>query len=536
MLPEDVYFKTLDKEELWKRYCGFLDLTIEEFMQIQRSLLAEQLSLVADSTLGRKILGARPPRTIEEFRETVPFTTYGDYEPYLSEKREDSLATKPSVWCHSSGRSGKFKWIPHSEPFMNKTARNCVAVFNLAAASHRGEITITPGVRVLVAIPPAPYTSGIMFENLRKRFTFQSIPPMELMGSLTFREQISRAFELALRDGFDVAGAIASVLVRMGEQMSGQAARMSKLSLTTLHPKALFRMLRGFIRSRAQKRPVYPKDLWSPRAIMASGVDANIYRDDLKKYWGIAPFDVYGSAELMFVAMQSWTKAHMTFLPDMVFLEFLPHSEREGGESKPSDALLIDQVKPGGLYELIITQFHGMPLLRYRTGDVIRIVSIGDEEAGVKLPQIEVRRKINEAINLASLCTLDERTIWTAIADSGLSYVDWTAYKEYAHNETFLRLAIELKEPLSAAEVSRRVDERLKKIDLDYVDVERYLGFNPVRTSVLSKGTFARYTEARLREGAVLSHWKPAHVNPSAEVLSSLLGAGTVVDEERHRE
>jgi hypothetical protein len=54
MLPEDVYFKTLDKEELWKRYCGFLDLTVEEFLQIQRTLLAEQLSLVADSTLGRR--------------------------------------------------------------------------------------------------------------------------------------------------------------------------------------------------------------------------------------------------------------------------------------------------------------------------------------------------------------------------------------------------------------------------------------------------------------------------------------------------
>lgn len=535
MLPEDVYFKTLSTEELWKRYCGFLDLTIEEFMQIQRSLLSEQLSLVADSTLGRKILGARPPRTIEEFRTTVPFTTYDDYEPYLSEKREDSLAAKPAAWCHSSGRSGKFKWIPHSEPFMEKTGRNCVAVFNLAAASRRGQISVTPGVRVLVAIPPAPYTSGTMFENLTKRFTFQAIPPMEQVASLPFREQIGRAFELALRDGFDVAGAIASVLVRMGEQMSGQAARVSKLSLTTLHPRALFRIIRGYLRARAQKRPVYPKDLWRPLAIMASGVDANIYRGDLEKYWGITPFDVYGSAELMFVAMQSWTKAHMTFLPDMVFLEFLPHSEREGAAQRPGDAVTIDQVEPGKLYEMIITQFHGMPLLRYRTGDVIRVVSIGDAKAGVTLPQIEVRRKVNEAINLASLCTLDERTLWAAIADSGLSYVEWTAYKEYDHNETFLRLAIELKEPVSAAEVSRRVDERLKKIDLDYVDVEKYLGFNPVRTTVLAKGTFARYTEARVREGAVLSHWKAAHVNPSAEVLRTLIASGTIVDEEKQR-
>ena len=99
MLPEDVFFKTLTNEELWKRYCGFLDLSVEEFMQIQRALLSEQLALVADSVLGRKILGPRPPRTIEEFRATVPFTTYDDYEPYLGEKREDALAAE-------AGRSG----------------------------------------------------------------------------------------------------------------------------------------------------------------------------------------------------------------------------------------------------------------------------------------------------------------------------------------------------------------------------------------------------------------------------------------------
>jgi hypothetical protein len=268
---------------------------------------------------------------------------------------------------------------------------------------------------------------------------------------------------------------------------------------------------------------------------MASGVDANIYREEIEKYWGITPFDVYVSTETMFIAMQSWTRKNMTFLPDSVFLEFLPLSEQGRVEAKGRDALLLDQLEPGGLYEMIITQFHGMPLLRYRMGDVIRVVSIGDETAGVTLPQIEVRRKLNEAINLAGLCTLDERTLWTAIANSGLPYVDWTAFKEYDRTETFLRLVIELKGPLNAIEVSRLVDERLKSIDTDYRDLERYLGVNPVRTTILSRGTFARYAETRAREGAALSHLKPSHVNPTPEVLGTLFESGTVVDEEGQR-
>jgi hypothetical protein len=485
---------------------------------------------VADSVLGRKILGDRPPRTIEEFRRVVPFTTYDDYEPYLSEKREDALAVPPAVWCHSSGRGGSFKWVPHSTALMEKTVRDGVGLFNLTAATRRGEITIGPGMRMLVTVPLAPYTSGTIFAALRKRFTFQPIPPLESVGDLPFSEQVARAFKMALRDGFDVGGAIASVLVRMGQQMSGQAAGSTRPSAAMLHPKVLYRLLRGYLRSRAQNRPVYPRDLWNPRGIMAGGVDTSIYREDIEKYWGVTPFDVYASTETMFLAMQSWTKTHMTLLPDSVFLEFLPHDG--SGATASTETVLFDQLEPGRLYELIITQFHGMPLLRYRIGDVIRVISRSDEKAGVRLPQIEVRRKVGEAVNLGGLCNLDERTLWSALAATGLPYAEWTALKEYDHNETFLRLVIELKQPRSAREVSTLLDEQLRRIDTDYADVNRYLGVNPVRTTVLSGGSFARYTEAKVREGAVLSHFKPKHVNPSADVLERLLSLGSIEDKE----
>jgi hypothetical protein len=241
---------------------------------------------------------------------------------------------------------------------------------------------------------------------------------------------------------------------------------------------------------------------------------------------------VYASTETMFVAMQGLTRAHMTFLPDSVFLEFLPLEKSGEGSAGSADMVTLDKVEPGRLYELVITQFHGMPLLRYRLGDVIRIVAASDEKAGVRLPQIEVRRKVGEAINLAALCSLDERTLWSALAATGLPYTEWTAMKEYDHNETFLRLVIELKTPISAVEVSRMVDEKLKTIDIDYIDVHRYLGLNPVRTTTLSAGSFARYTESKVREGAMLSHFKPKHVNPDPEVLARLLSLGTIVDRE----
>jgi hypothetical protein len=59
-------------EELWQMCCGYLDLSLEQFMHIQRRLLSEQLNLLNRSTLGRKIMRGDRPRTVEEFRDLCP--------------------------------------------------------------------------------------------------------------------------------------------------------------------------------------------------------------------------------------------------------------------------------------------------------------------------------------------------------------------------------------------------------------------------------------------------------------------------------
>ena len=38
----------------------------------------------------------------------------------------------------------------------------------------------------------------------------------------TFQEKMKKGFQIALRDGLDILGAISSVLVRMGDEFVGQ--------------------------------------------------------------------------------------------------------------------------------------------------------------------------------------------------------------------------------------------------------------------------------------------------------------------------
>lgn len=522
---EDEFFRTHSKEQIWQRYCGFLDLSIKEFMDIQKHLLMEQIELVVDSPLGKKIMKGQKPTSVEEFRRVIPLTTYEDYEPYLSEQRDDVLAEKPLFWAHSAGRGGYFKWFPYTRRALGTVIRHTIAAGILAAASAKGNVIPQTGERLLLNLAPRPYISGYVSYYLTQYAAFRAIPPIEQADRMEFQERIEKGFQMALRTGVDNIFSIGSVLVKMGQRMAEQAQKM-KPSLSMLHPAVLFRLGRAWLRCKIANRPILPRDLWPAKALMTAGTDAAIYRDDIAYYWGKIPYEFYGSTEAACMTLQCWNKKGMTFVPDVAFWEFIPEEERrkndEDKEYQPP-TVLLNEVQVGKSYELVLSQFYGMPLFRYRIGDIITIVASRDEEAGINLPQIVFKTRVGETIDLAGLTELDEKTIWRAISSTGTKYEDWSARKEYDKNQTYLRLYLELKESRKATEMERLLDEQLKAIDEDYRDLDALLGLQPVRVTLLPQGTFQRYYDQKRSEGADLAHLKPPHMNAPDAVIQRLL-------------
>jgi len=534
MLSEDKYFQTLTEDELWQRYCGFLDLSIDEFMAIQKELLMDEIERVADSFLGRKIMGNQKPKSIDEFRQLVPLTTYDDYEPYLSERQEDVLAVKPYFWCHSTGRGGNFKWVPHGHETVEKAVKRYVSTMILCTCKNKGEINIAPGLRFLVIFAPPPYTSGYIIGTFAERFSLRIMPPVDQVETMGMQAAIKNGFQVALKEGVDIIGALASVLVKMGEAMSEQASGM-KLSASMLHPKVIIRLSRAWLRSKRERRGILPKDIWEAKGIIVGGLDTAIYKDDVTHYWGNPPFEYYGGTEGLVYALHSWTKKGLIFVPDLVFLEFLPYEEvlkiQEDKDYQPT-TVLLNEVEEGKLYEVVITQLYGMPLLRYRLGDIIKVVANRDEEAGIDLPHVAFQRRVGELIELAGMARLDEKTLWKAINNTGIKYADWVACKEYDRNQAFLRIYIELNEEIETSQLESMIDEQLKIVDADYKDIDSYLGQQPVRVTRLLPGTFQHYTEERTRQGASIAHLKPARINPDETIIKQLLGLNDASSEQ----
>ena len=138
------------------------------------------------------------------------------------------------------------------------------------------------------------------------------------------------------------------------------------------------------------------------------------------------------------------------------------------------------------------------------------------------LPKSSILRT-DDFIDLASLARLDERTIWQAIFNTGVKLEDWSARKEYDHNQAYLQIYLELKEERDAREVEQMIDHQLQVIDVDYRDIDSWLQIHPVRVTLLSPGTFYRFYQEKQEEGADLGHLKPPHMNASEVVIQKLL-------------
>ena len=468
----------------------------------------------------------KKPKDVSEFRELVPLTTYDDYADYISTKKDDLLSFKPYFWGHTSGRGGAFKWVPYSERALEKIVTLGIALIILACTDRRGEVNIEVGLRVMHNLPPPPYITGALARFSSPLLDARDIPPFdERYDNMDFETRIQVGFQIALRTGVDVLSSLTSVLIKMGERFTENSGQM-KLNRHMLNPQIISRLTKAWFRAKREGRTLLPKDLWPLEGLMCYGTDTSIYRQQLINYWGKEPLETYGATEAGVIATQAWNKKGMTFAPSSCFLEFAPEEEwlksRENKNYQPS-TILLNEVKPGERYEVVITHFYGMPFLRYRIGDLIKIVTLEDEEAGIKLPQMVFESRADGLIDIAGFPRLDEKTIWQAIANTGIKYEEWSVRKELEEDTPVVRLYIELKEEIGVKELERRVHQELVSLDPHYADLEKMLGIWPLRVTLLLSGSFQRYYERRKASGADLAHLKPPHMNASDTVIQDLL-------------
>jgi hypothetical protein len=512
-------------DRVWQRYCGFLDINVQQFMSIQESLLLQQIDQMKNSALGKKLMCDRVPASVEEFRRVVPLTEYMDYVPELNPANESALPGKPCVWASTSGEAGGSRLVPYTPEAYNRALDNLMAVFILACCRQRGQSSLVEGDRVLYNVAPPPYLSGVLADGAAQVFNLISVMPPDLHDDLDFREKITRGFEMSLRTGVDIIIAMTSVLVKTGSEFDHLSHRKG-LSRHLVHPGELLRLSRAYLRSRLDNRRVLPKDVWPVKALIGWGIDTSVYRDLVYKYWGAYPYEFHACTEAGIMAVQSWTRQGLTFIPHANFYEFIPESEwlksRNDIMYEPR-TVLLPEVKPGERYELVISSFYGMPFLRYRLGHLVRITAYEDAAAEIHLPQMVFEARADSLIDIAGFTRISEKTITQAIANTGIICEGWTVRKEIVERKPLLHIYVEFISDSPVEDFASVLHTELMKVDPGYHDLTVMMDIQPLQITQLPKGTFNRYYSKKEQAGLPLANLCPPKVNAADDIIDALI-------------
>lgn len=519
-------FKQGNNDELWQKCCGFIDLSLQEFMNVQERLLKEQLAMLKKCELGRHILGKANPESVADFREEVPLTTYANYAPYLLKRRMDVLPRKPILWQYTSGKYGEYahRWAPVTSRQLDEIESLIMALVLFSACKQRKENVFNLHDKVFYGMAPPPYATG----SLARAFPgglFDFVPPIHEAEEAPFEERIQQGFKMALSGGLDLCLAMSSVTVAIGDRFSKRNGN-SNLKPLLKQPQVMARMAKGIVKSKLAGRPLLPRDIWSLKGMITFGIDGSIYREKIKEMWGRYPLDFHGCTEAPLIAMQTWDYEGMTFIPQLNFFEFIPEKESVKSRNNPTykpQTLLMDELQPGN-YELVVTSFHGGPFVRYRLGHLIKITALRNEKLNIDIPQMIFLTRVDDQIDIAGFTRISEKAMWQAIENANLEYEGWTARKE-SNGVPALHLYIELKDNdhTSPNQISNRIHEELKKLDTPYAELEAFTGLRPLVVTQLPHNTFRIYKQRMQELGADLTQLSPPHINPADEVIAILL-------------
>ena len=503
--------KNTSSEEIWEEYCGFLDLHMEQFMQIQKRLLMEQIQLWKQSGVAKRILKQKEINDIASFRKFVPLTTYEDYAEILLSKKESMLPAKPLLWIQTTWEGGTHpvKVAPYSEGMLETFKRNVTACLLLSTAHKRGHFDVKSKDKILYGLAPLPYATGLLPLALDAEIGISFLPPVKEATQLSFSQRNKLGFKMGLNGGMDYFFGLGSVTYYISKSLASLSSSGSseKTSHVKLNATAYTKLVRAKIRCQKEKRQLLPKDLFQLKGFMVAGTDNASYKDDLEDMWGIRPMEVFAGTEPTCVGCEAWDKDGMYFFPDACFYEFIPYEEmlkcRSDKNYKPI-TVLMDEVQEHKRYELVISVLKGGAFMRYRVGDVYQCIALQNHSEDIHLPRFAYVDRVPDVIDIGGFTRITKNSIDRVIELSNLKIKKYIACKEYNENKRpYLHMYVELSEQstLSSAISQKVLKDHLsvyfKYVDADYEDLKKILGVDPLVITILRSGTFAHFEKKK---------------------------------------
>jgi phenylacetate-CoA ligase len=300
---------------------------------------------------------------------------------------------KVRLWACTSGTTGVAKWVPYSDADLILFEH--VLMRNFYLRGKKGKVH-----RVLAFTSPAPFIGdaltnlGILAQTrygLRQEIIPQIIP----LGL----GEAGGVINLARQRRVDVLVSFPGIAMRMAEEISSRIKiEVDRQYHETKSLKFLLaRLYFGLKKPRVQ-------DALKFRYGLFSGESITPYREAIRKNYGLEPFEIYTFTEFPCLNMECKQHDGIHIWSDCCIPEIIPLQELEKEESIAGyhpGAMFLDEAPMGMQGEYVITTFsQALPLVRYRTSDLVQVVSTSRCGCGRTHPRIKVLHRLDDIINM----------------------------------------------------------------------------------------------------------------------------------------
>ena len=479
-------------------------------------------------------------KTIKEYQEKVPITTYDDYAEYIyrmTEKGEDNLITVYDVnhYAKSSGTMGNPKRIPVSI-LSEKNFTKYVTAYNLYMMyKELGGNWINYPVLNLVELSFSKLKNGADYasisgkiikeydENLTKIMT----SPIEaIMPKLeTDTRYIHARFALTQKISYVFTSFVSLFLESVRYITANWELLVEDIEKGTINDsikmsedvrKDLLKKIKPMPERAKQIRKIFeetddklivPK-LW-PELCCISGVGtggfAN-YLDKIKEFAG-DDFNFYltglTASEGSFSVPFELNNGEAMLIPDSMFYEFLPLNFESYDE-----ICTIDELEVGKKYEIVNTNLSGF--YRYRMKDIIKVIGKKNET-----PIIEFLYRLDQCLSLTGEKINEDhlrKTVYTTEEELGFNLIDFSVYADSDSSPMKYVFLLEIE----SLPEEINLDLIKETINKNFAIAEPLLGYkiekgilNKADVKLLQAETYLLYKDLRVAKGTSSAQVKP---------------------------
>lgn len=520
-------------------------------METQQKTLEKIIARNKDCELGKKYDFASI-RTLRDFQDKVPLSTFEDYLPLIDrmvENNEENIITGSKIirYCSSSGSVGKPKLQPKTARDLFNMQSMGFAATPACAANYFKEKEIYKSLPaqmgpLLISLNGHPLKNGmrcngagqIPFTYLKPLLPFFTTTPIDILypedEENTNIQYFQLRFSLVNKNVTYLGSLVITLLSTMFEYLEGNWEMICNdiekgtidpsvkcpASLREKYEKKLkpdpkraaelrAEFQKGFETDVPIAKRIWPKLCWGYGMISST---LSVYVEKLQRYIGDLPMHNMGyAASEGFMAMPvSLNVNDYVLLPRSIIYEFLPVDAPEG--TRP---LLMNEIEVGKDYEIIVTNFSG--LYRYRILDIVHVTGMHN-----KTPKIEFLYRSNMGLNAANEKTTTQMLDFVAENLEREFGIDFKGYSFYSDTDgevpryvmlcdTSSELPLTDKENFEAA-----MDRLFRECNEKY---DKYRRWGMLREPVIYKlenGSYDAYKASLVAQGRVLNQIKPVVV------------------------